>query len=1255
MIDIFEKLFSDANVLLESSDFDSAATLYTQILASEPDNARALHALGVVMYRGWGNAREAVKLIRKSLALRCDYADAYNNLARILQECGRPRSAIACYQQVLVLNPNDTDAWINLGTIYFLEKKPEEALSAFQDAIKRAPDSFDAVIGIARALIEMKQYHEALVYFSKAQDLAPDDPVVYYGSALAHKQLDQIEQSKLKLLHALELKPDYAEAYRGLAEVMLSLGDAQSAVEIIRKALTFKPDFKDAYTFLLYAIHYPSTSTQKDVFDVTVEFCNRFLSGVPRISNHQNDRRTDRQLKIGYISGEFNRHPVGFFFELALAYHDTERISTYCYSNGPVTDWLTDRLKSYATVWHNISGLSDETVTRQIVQDEIDILVDLSGLIGFGRIGVMARKPAPVQVSWIGYYNTSGLDTIDYIIMDSHTLPVGMVPWFTERVVYMPETRFCYTPPPTSFVVKPLPAINNGYITFGCFNNISKLSSEIIAVWSNVLLSIPDSLLVLKWSSFNDESVVERFKAIFEQHGINSSRVEYRKASDYGTLLEEYGDIDIALDSFPFSGATTSCEALWMGVPVITMPGPLPAGRQTLALLKIIGLHDYIADSNESYVELALRHATDLKTLSSLRQRLREMVVVSPLCDGQRFTTELESAYRLLWQRWCEGVDDKNDRSPIEILPSVPEIAYNKGVGLLAEKRLLESKRFFEQAIALNPEFTEALNNLGIVDYYLGDLEGAEIYLDKAVMLRPVFVEALNNLGRVLTALKKDKKAIRIFSEVITLEPFHYQAWNNLGELYRNVGRIAKARACFRKALCCRSDFIDAHNNLSTLYLQYDAVKSYNIYKVLIENNPMVADLKSNYIFAMHYRDSFSREDIYSNICKFGEMFDKSYPNSEQIKFLSKSTINRVLKIGFVSADFHQHPGGVFFQALARYHDSSQFSFICYDNSGKRDVITDDIQRHTELWRTVSGTTDDELLTLIKSDEIDILIDLSGHTSGHRLPVFARKPAPVQASWLGWFNTTGIKAIDYLIVDRLMVKEGEEHFFIEKPVYLPHVRFCYTPPFLCPDVEILPAKTNGHVTFGCFNNLAKISERVINVWAGILDRVPRSRLVLKSPSFRDFEMRQRYLKRFMAHGISVDRVELRQQSLHFFMMSEYNDIDIALDPFPYCGGLTSCESLWMGVPVVTLPGERPVSRQTESFLNAVELPECIARDETEYIQRACNLAADFDNLQKIRTGLRDKMVKSSLCDGRQFAIDFGDVLHKIWFDNMVTL
>jgi predicted O-linked N-acetylglucosamine transferase (SPINDLY family) len=241
--------------------------------------------------------------------------------------------------------------------------------------------------------------------------------------------------------------------------------------------------------------------------------------------------------------------------------------------------------------------------------------------------------------------------------------------------------------------------------------------------------------------------------------------------------------------------------------------------------------------------------------------------------------------------------------------------------------------------------------------------------------------------------------------------------------------------------------------------------------------------------------------------------------------------------------------------------------------------------------------------------------------------------------------------MDYLIVEPLMVQPGEERFFVEKLAYLPR-RFCFTPPFLSQDVEALPALDNGYVTFGCFNNLAKISDRVVSVWAEILKKVPLSRLVLKSSYFRDYEIRLHFKRRFEVHGVSPERLDLRPESLHFFMMSEYCDIDIALDPFPYSGGLTSCEALWMGVPIVTLPGELPVSRQTESFLQALDLSAFVARSEEDYIKIASGWAAKVELLADIRANLREKMSRSSICDGKQFSRDFGEVLKKMWEEQM---
>jgi predicted O-linked N-acetylglucosamine transferase (SPINDLY family) len=299
-------------------------------------------------------------------------------------------------------------------------------------------------------------------------------------------------------------------------------------------------------------------------------------------------------------------------------------------------------------------------------------------------------------------------------------------------------------------------------------------------------------------------------------------------------------------------------------------------------------------------------------------------------------------------------------------------------------------------------------------------------------------------------------------------------------------------------------------------------------------------------------------------------------------------------------------------------------------------------------WRDISGQTDDEVAALVRSDAVDILVDLNGHTQGNRLLVFARRPAPLQVTWLGYFNTTGLDAMDYLIADEYSVPIGSAQQFSEKVMRMPHSRFCYAGPPEAPEIAKLPALDKGYATFGSFNHLAKLNDGVIATWSRILQAVPCSRLVLKRKQFADKITRQRFMDAFARNGIDAERIELRQGSSHLQMLEEYSDIDIALDPFPYTGGMTTLEALWMGIPVVTLTGESLLTRQSASFLRLIGLQQLVAQDEPAYCLIARQLAEDPAQLAAMRAGLRARMLASPLCDCGSFVRDLEQVYHQVW-------
>jgi len=351
----------------------------------------------------------------------------------------------------------------------------------------------------------------------------------------------------------------------------------------------------------------------------------------------------ERRLRVGYVSGDFGRHPVGFFLRPVLANHDRAGFEITCYSTRLRSDALAETLKQSAANWREVGGMPDDALAAQIAADGIDILVDLSGHTAHNRLSLFARRAAPIQASWLGFWGTTGLAAMDYLLTDASTLPPGCESGFSETLLRLPGIRFCYGPPDDA----PEPTWRNKPVTFGSFNNLAKVGPDAVRLWRQVLDAVPGSKLVLKWRTLADRGLCRRLRADF------GDRVDLRGASGHAAMLAEYADIDVALDPLPFSGGATSCEALWMGVPVVTLPGSGAASRQTLGFLRALGRTEWAAKSPEDYVRIAAGLAADRAALGQLRTSLRAEMAASPLCDGAAFTRELEQAYRAIWRKWC--------------------------------------------------------------------------------------------------------------------------------------------------------------------------------------------------------------------------------------------------------------------------------------------------------------------------------------------------------------------------------------------------------------------------------------------------------------------------------------------------------------------------------------------------------------------------------------------------------------------------
>jgi predicted O-linked N-acetylglucosamine transferase (SPINDLY family) len=354
---------------------------------------------------------------------------------------------------------------------------------------------------------------------------------------------------------------------------------------------------------------------------------------------------------LGFVSPDLGRHPVGYFLVRVLENFNQEQHETICYSDRIVKDDWTHRFQAAVTQWRDVSGMSDARLAEQIRADRIDVLFDLAGHTAHNRLLVFARKPAPLHITWIGYEGTTGLAAMDYLLADRHMVPEGSRQHYRERVLRMPDGYLCYDPPDAAPPVGPLPSLEKGYATFGSFNNLAKITPEVVAVWAEILRRAPTARLVLKYRGLGDSTVKRRYLDLFAAHGVETQRLELVPPSSYAEYLAAYHQVDVALDTFPFSGSATTCEALWMGVPVVTCPGETFASRHSLSHLSNVGLTETIAHDLDEYVDLAVSLAGDLPHLAVLRAGLRQRMAASPLCDGKRFADNLMSMLHDVWEQ----------------------------------------------------------------------------------------------------------------------------------------------------------------------------------------------------------------------------------------------------------------------------------------------------------------------------------------------------------------------------------------------------------------------------------------------------------------------------------------------------------------------------------------------------------------------------------------------------------------------------
>lgn len=728
-------------------EYERSAEYFEDALKYGSEEPETFHMLSV-NYFNLGQLEEAEFFGKEALNRRDDFLKAWINLGSVYRSQAKLEEALRCYQKANQLDPKNAGVAFRIGEIYRNLGDFDKALKLFEITLKVDPGYVQAALEKVKIYKMVGRHEEALDYLDEVAK--KQDVKIAADFERAEIFRDEGDYDKALSIYEELLREEPSNGSIGVnyALCLQEINRFDESEASFRKAIEDMPDRHEPVSNYLMGLHYNPHNTREHIFEEHLRLAHRFLPAEPVEISIPENRATDKQLRVGFVSGGFRRHPVGFMVAGALEQLPSDQFKIYCYNSNNKHDFVSRRIHRNIDVWRSIVGYNDKVVADMIRKDQIDILVDLSGHAQNSRLQMMAMKPAPIIVKWVGgLFNTTGLEAFDYLITDRHESPKGEEPFYVEKLVRMPDDYIVYTPPAYAPGVASLPAGKNGYITFGCFNNPTKVNEEVLKRWAKIMREVPGSHLFLKSKQYDTVSFRERIISLMRAHGIDRDRIEFRGLTNHDKHLKDFNKIDIALDPWPYSGGLTTCEAMYMGVPVVTLPGPTFAGRHSTTHLINAGLPELVANSWEDYNRKAIELAGDLDKLKRLRQSLRDRLLNSAVCDGKRFGAHLTVAFRRMWGQCVEGYEKSIEewQHHIEIEPLSDQQIDELTCG--PQPTPLLSLREGREGISPNDKNDEALEN--------DDMNEEQI--KKAIQKTEEYVQKLNGSD---SGLNKDHTAL---------------------------------------------------------------------------------------------------------------------------------------------------------------------------------------------------------------------------------------------------------------------------------------------------------------------------------------------------------------------------------------------------------------------------------------------------------------------------------------------------------------
>jgi len=1098
-------------------------------------------------------------------------------------------------------------------------ERGDRVIEPLTEAVRLQPGDAESHDALALALARVGRLDEALLSGQRAIELAPAHPVLLtnYGNLLAeaHRYEDALTCHR----RAVQLDPGLVEGWNNLGSALRSLpwrhGEAAAA---LHRAIELNPNYQAAWDNLLYLRQFQSEPTPVDIL-------REALAGAEQLSLSVRPRPraaarplAGRRLRVGWVSADLRLHTVGNALLAVLPHFSTQAVEIFAYSNSPHRDQVTAQIAQRVSQWREVSALSDEALTDLVAEDRIDVLVDLSGRTRGNRLGVFARRAAPVQVSWLGWFSTTGLPQMDWYLADRVTLPVLEQSCFAERCwaiegPYYLQQRDLAT-------ALPAPDGYTGSIRFACFNNLSKVSTRSFDLWAKILVALPAASLTLKSRELVSAEVCAGVRQEFVRRGVAGSRLVLEASTTLVAYLQSFNQVDLCLDPSPFTGGATSFDSLLMGVPVLTLKGDRLLTHQGENLLLRLGLEQWIAADEASYVAKAIAAAAAVDDLRAGRIERHRHYLASPLVDGAQLAAQLAEAWRAMHERALVA-------PPEPRLPDDP-VALQRVASILLH---LESWSAAQTA-------WRRMSMLAVDPASRADARAREAI-------------ALQGTERFAEALAGYREALPVLGPAAA-----YTLNLNMGVCCQQLQRHGEAIAHAEAALRAQPGDVVARRNLAAVCMESgDLDRAITLYDELRRVKPE----ETAYLYALNFRWPYDPIFLRDEHRKWGDQRVQHACTYYAGLPPNNSSAPAPRRLGFLSQDFRRHPVAAFCLPVLRELAVTGFELYFYSDVRQSDAVSDQF-RCIGHWMDCTRDDDRALSARIRADRIDVLCDLGGIT-GSRPAFLAGRHAPVQLSWLGYCATSGLSTVDALLTDSALDPPGvSESHYVEPLVRLDPSFVTYDNFSALPDLSPLSSAAGRPFTFGSFNKPSKLNRATIRLWGAVLSAVPESRMLVVGAGLArpDSAIRKRLTAWLHAEGVATARIEWRDQQGYVEYLDLYREVDVALDCVPWSGHTVTLDAAWMGVPTLAFGGRHHAGRLSLATMRLLGLDEfCVELGDAidaAVLGRVAEVAGALaarsacDSLIELKKGLRERIRRSALGAPELLAKRLTDVLLELW-------